>query len=554
MELKKDKSYFVSKPAVVLRASPDGKAVNQLLFGDWLRWLGESRDGWEKIHCRNDDGWIRHAELSEQRALEINFVDIGQGDSVHMVTPDDEIVLIDAGKTNNLFRFIHWRYNLRDRKVKEVDGVSPTDPDALGPLVIENVMISHPDKDHYFGFRELFEHPKLTVTQVFHNGLVERPISQAEKDAVKTEDNIKHFSNDDLGRYVNVDGSHYVWDVVHTDSEMRELIDEHRNTRKLYLGTLVKATENPANHQLKFQSLTKDDRFFPGHDENDQVTIEVLGPVTESVTFEAETRRSLRRLGGEDVTKNGHSVVLQLRIGHLRVMLGGDLNTEAEDFLLKHYCETDEDASELETLAYHLNAKGPTLSGEEHQQLAEAQTTLAAIVTKAGRHFEVDVTKACHHGSHHFSETFLKALNAIAVVISSGDAESYSHPRPDALGAFGKYGRGNRPLIFSTEIARSTREFTPIKQYFDKLQAFQAALDAAQSNQERRRIEKEMESAKDSNVARYGMITLRTDGETVIIAQKLEVAAGDGQKWDIHQLVFNEAKGILEYRDKTKEH
>ena len=46
MELKKDKSYFVSKPAVVLRASPDGKAVNQLLFGDWLRWLGESRDGW----------------------------------------------------------------------------------------------------------------------------------------------------------------------------------------------------------------------------------------------------------------------------------------------------------------------------------------------------------------------------------------------------------------------------------------------------------------------------------------------------------------------------
>jgi hypothetical protein len=49
-------------------------------------------------------------------------------------------------------------------------------------------------------------------------------------------------------------------------------------------------------------------------------------------------------------------------------------------------------------------------------------------------------------------------VDATVTVLSSGDNEPYSHPRPDALGALGKHGRGLRPLIFSTELARSAKE------------------------------------------------------------------------------------------------
>ena len=56
----------------------------------------------------------------------------------------------------------------------------------------------------------------------------------------------------------------------------------------------------------------------------------------------------------------------------------------------------------------------------------KCRSEIDAVVARARRHFQVDVTKACHHGSHHFSETFLKTLNAVVtVIISSGDNESY---------------------------------------------------------------------------------------------------------------------------------
>ena len=148
----------------------------------------------------------------------------------------------------------------------------------------------------------------------------------------------------------------------------------------------------------------------------------------------------------------------------------------------------------------------------------------------------------------------MKAINAIAVVISSGDSEAYSHPRPDALGAFGKYGRGGRPLLFSTEIARSTREFTPIFKYYDRIKKYETDLAAATSSREKSRLTNAIEGEKDRNVAVYGMITLRTDGEKVFIAQKIEEPSGNDRKWDIHELSFNENRQEFVYVDRTKLH
>lgn len=555
MTLSKKADYFIARRDVVLREKNSDKSdpVNHLIFGDWLCWLGESKGPWEKVRCRGDEGWIRNSDFGPERALEVNFLDIGQGDSCHIVTPDDKVIVIDAGKTDNAVRFLSWRYNLRRRKVAGVDGVKASTPGVREPFHIEQAVISHPDLDHYYGFKYLFEHPKLSFGTVFHNGIVERPVSADDKAAVKNKKELSLFH--DLGRaFKPGKGPRYLLDLVETDKQMRGLIKAHSKTTKKYLSTVRAAVENPANKELKFKSLSSNDGYLPGYDGSKMVSIAIQGPVPEDITVSGKKQSLLRTIGGEGVTKNGHSIVLQLRIGKLKILLGGDLNTESEDYLLRHYCGIDVDVSDLEKTVYHLHKKGDTLTVDEKQKLAEAETALAAIVTKARATFQVDVAKACHHGSHHFSETFLKALNAIAVVISSGDGEAYSHPRPDALGAFGKYGRGGRPLLFSTEIARSTREFTPIFKFYDRIKKYEADLAAATSKRDKARLTNEIESEKDRNVAVYGMITLRTDGEKVFIAQKVEEPSGNDRKWDIHELEYNEDRGEFTYVDRTKSH
>lgn len=550
MSLVKGQSYFISVTDAVLRAEAKtkSKAKNHLLFGDWLKYLGEEKSGWAKVQCRGDKGWLRKKEFSPERVLEVNFVDIGQGDGCHIVTPDDKVILIDAGIGDNMFRFINWRYNLRGRKVAGVDGVQSGDPGALDPFEIDHVLISHPDKDHYYGFQDLFESGKVAVQNIYHNGAVERPIRSVDKVP-----NLRYFSKDDLGGYAkNDEDEYFLWDMVSSNAAMHQLITKHKTTQKQYLQTLRKAVEN--NKNVKFTALSAADEYVSGFGEGSEVELKLLGPLTEKIKHGAKTRQCLIKLGNEGVTKNGHSVILQLRIGKLKVMLGGDLNTESEDYLLRHYAQTTSETSHLESRLYEIKAKGDTATPAEKQELAEAETELQAIITKGRRHFQADISKACHHGSHHFSETFLQVLNSIVTVISSGDEESYAHPRPDALGSFGKYGRGVRPLIFSTELARNTKEFSHVYDYFAQLKDYEAKIKAAVNEKEKKKIEKEMHEKKDRNVAVYGMITLRTDGQRVVLAQKLEIPGGEDNKWDIHELQFNQDLGEFEYALSAKGH
>ena len=75
MAFSTSKDYFVSKPHVYLRSKPSGgEKRNHLLLGDWLRILDlTQRNGAIKVRCRGDKGWLKTDEISEKRALEVNF-------------------------------------------------------------------------------------------------------------------------------------------------------------------------------------------------------------------------------------------------------------------------------------------------------------------------------------------------------------------------------------------------------------------------------------------------------------------------------------------------
>ena len=233
-----------------------------------------------------------------------------------------------------------------------------------------------------------------------------------------------------------------------------------------------------------------------------------MAPYTQKINGKFALPTFLKNKGK---TKNGNSVVLRISIGKLKVLLGGDLNSPAEDYLLSCY-------SKVDVAGIKNRLSDTNLSKKERQNL---EKQLVKAIEKTNRHVGADVAKSCHHGSSDFTTEFLKAVNPIATVISSGDEEPYCHPRPDTLGTIGKYSRGERSLIFSTELARSSKEFIKLNK----------------SNSKNKKIR---------TITNYGMINVRTDGKKVIIAQKLERRTAY-RDWDIHMIEWNSRISQFEF-------
>lgn len=481
-----DESRFVaSYPSAFIHDTVNGKAKKQLLWGDHVRLTGPSVDGWVPVFSRKVEGWMKTTELSQQRLLEIVFVDIGQGDGAMIVTPDDQHLLVDAGQEDNLYRFLRWRYGRFQR-----------------PFSFAAMVISHPDSDHYKGFEPIFADPNIRFDTLHHNGLVER-------EGVHP-----------LGP--RIDG--FVTDVIQTHSALKALVsDATQRGKKQYPNMLHNLLTSGRVAQVS--AVSAGDRHLPGFAPGDQQSgfaIEVLSPVLDLTGPQPR----LPWFGNPGKTKNGHSVVLRLVYGDITVLLGGDLNIPAEHRLLNHYT-------------------GYGMPPREQDR--------PAVIEGARKFFRSDVAKACHHGSADFSDLFLQAIDPLVTVISSGDNEPHAHPRADALGAVGRWGRGARPLVFSTELARSAPE--TIKQPFvfrQQLVAAQGALARAKPGTETERAQRKVDALLEKierSVAVYGAINLRSDGKRIVMAQKVEAPSRVSGQWDVY-LLEPDAAGVLRHQSK----
>lgn len=480
-----DARFVAGCPTAFIHDSVGGAARKQLLWGDHVRLTGPEAGGWVPVFSRNVEGWMKTGDLSSRRLLEIVFVDIGQGDGALVVTPDDQHLLVDAGMEDNLYRFLRWRYGR-----------------FLRPFSFAAAVISHPDSDHYKGFRPIFDDANIRFEALHHNGLIERGGAHP------------------LGP--RADG--FVTDVVQTHAALKDLLsDPAQRGRKIYPNMLHDLL---ASGRLgEATAVSSADRHLPGFAPGNTpsgLRIEVLAPVLDL----SGPMPRLPWFGDLGKTKNGHSVVLRLVYGEISVLLGGDLNIPAEHRLLSHYT-------------------GYAMPPREEDR--------PAVIEGARKLFRSDVAKACHHGSADFSDLFLQAIDPLVTVISSGDDEPHAHPRADALGAVGRWGRGARPLVFSTELARSAKEV--IKHPFvfrQQLLAAQAALAATPPGSERDRAQKKVDTLLgqiERSVAVYGAINLRSDGRHIVMAQKVEAPSRVSGQWDVY-LITPDAAGVLRYQSK----
>ena len=459
------------------------KPVQQLLWGDWLEVKSEGPDGWLEVSARGEDGWMHASTVQADRLLEITFVDIGQGDGCILSTPDDRHVIVDAGQDDNLYRFLKWRFGRFKKSV-----------------TFDAAILTHSDQDHYGGLRPFVDDPNVRIRTLYHNGLVERATPVAA---------------DVLGPRVVDGGQRYVTEPIETLAQLRALLSNPaQRAGKKYPNLLWDAMESGRVDDVR--SLSVRDAHVPGYAPGHAsgVELHVLGPVPDDVGG----RPAMKWFGDVGKTKNGHSVVVKAVYKDVTILLGGDLNIPAERHLLAHHTRMDPE---------------PADGDEEERFLRAARGT-----------FECDIAKSCHHGSADFDDRFMRALNPLATIISSGDAEPHSHPRADTLGATGRNSRGRRPLILSTELARSAPE--RIKHPFQLRRELAAA--AADASPEGKAKLDRLLAGLERSVAIYGAINLRTDGDRVVLAQRIE-SGSPAKKWDAYALE-RDAGGSLYYQSK----
>jgi hypothetical protein len=154
------------------------------------------------------------------------------------------------------------------------------------------------------------------------------------------------------------------------------------------------------------------------------------------------------------------------------------------------------------------------------------------------------VAKSCHHGSEDVNVQFLKAIQARATVISSGDSEDYAHPRPAIVGAAGLYGRPAKaaksavlpPLVYSTELARlhMLRNVTEAQHFsdpadrtkFERLRLRDVKLVPERTEVEKKQKQKPrprwLAYCPVATKFVYGLVNVRSDGQRILCATMLE--------------------------------
>ncbi len=513
--------FSENKDPIYLHDRPDGDAVRQVLWGDYLQVEGPASGdpNWLEVTWAPDSDspetlFIREGSTTSNRPLEVIFVDVGQGDGAVLITPEDDggerVVVIDAGEGSNMSDFLIGRFGSYQTSRQ-----------------FHAAVITHADIDHYRGFKPIFSATAdmdphndaadgsqhlVGFDHVYHPGLLEGPDGSG---------------YDRLGGRESIDGRGYLTGLVRSDDDVKERFGHvEKGTKKPFSALIRAALDNP--NIGEFTMLSDSDgevvdgvTYMPGFTPqlNRGYSIEVVGPLLER----PENKPALRTISNYSKTKNGHSVLLKLRVGDFQILFGGDLNKEAERFILQE------------------TASLPSFPDPDDEPAA-----YEAMIQTAAQRFGADVMKVCHHGSEKVTNEFLQAVNPAVFVISSGDREGHVHPRPDLLGRLGKFGRGESPVLLSTELQRSTRpEEDPklvarIHRNIDRL-AEQSAdpLSATAAS-----LKADVTSLSRTNVDVYGSIYLKTDGDRMIAAFKKE-SGSSTDKWFHFHYRMNDGGVVL---------
>jgi competence protein ComEC len=96
------------------------------------------------VFCLNVLAWHEVFTLSGPKKLSVNFLDVGQGDSIFIETPNFQQILIDGGPSSKVLEELAKKMPFYDRS-------------------IDMVILTHPDPDHLNGIVEVLKSYKVDL-------------------------------------------------------------------------------------------------------------------------------------------------------------------------------------------------------------------------------------------------------------------------------------------------------------------------------------------------------------------------------------------------------
>lgn len=466
-----------------------------LLWGDPV-YVINIQSGTAEVSAKGHHISIPVEHLMEEPLLCIYQIDCGQGDSALVNFPDGRWMMVDAGPFRDWSNsgkiapdFLYWKMFVDQSWKYEFDF-------QAGPFVFDALICTHPDYDHYGGFLDMTRHVRkqnFRYEAVYHCGL-----GRFTGKATKYQEGRGHSQLgpvhggtlpdayvtalldgfDDVAKYKSHAGSRN-WKLVGSYGQwLSDLYDLHPSG----VGNLCRVDNKIG--------------YLPGFTPRESsASVKVLGPVVEKWQGKPALRyldsAGVNSMTGPSKTRNGHSIILRINYDKVRILLTGDLNFRSQALLLDHI-KKDE--------------------------------------------FKCHVAKACHHGSEDISWTFLQAMSPLATMFSSGDNESYTHPRAKILGLSGAFGkpvrRGRKkrflgleedryvaPLIYSTELSRSIELFEPYAAYDESGNKIpKAELQAKGRTDPSKGPRDKLENWLLGDRMVYGLINVRTDGKRILMA------------------------------------
>lgn len=315
-----------SEPCVAPLLLSDGEQID-LLWGDLVQIIRPSVSTCE-VRARGVRGTLDKASLRSEPLLELYFIDVGQGDGVLMRMPSGRHLLIDGGlprslqmSGKNAADFVDWKFH-RDYGDYRI--------------TLDAVVASHCDYDHYGGLWDLvradaMSDPELdcievSVAEFYHAGL-----ARWEKRQGGGPPHRDGLGPNDQGWFVRLLGDRADAEAALVDGAPDELSGYWGD----FIGDLLQQNPGAAVTRLGVEGEALESggalpRMWP---DAQGAEILVLAPVTRV----RDGTPALLDLGDLGKNTNGHSVCLRVDYGGARILLTGDLNKGSHHWLLDSY-------------------------------------------------------------------------------------------------------------------------------------------------------------------------------------------------------------------------
>lgn len=281
--------YISRKTSYLYTGTGGGSRHMVLIFGDEVDASVNTTpvNGRIPASYRDRNGFVSADALTTQAPLEIYFIDVGQGDSTFIVTPERRKILIDGGQRLRALGFLIWMYRL----------------DQGNTVDIDLAVLSHADADHLNGLAKVVEHPGINVQRVVHPGIATFASG--------------HYDTT-LG---DRDASQEFLTTWHDDlaSLQPHLSDDFATWRT---ALLAEGLEYAAADTESDLSDWWDDVFPEG-------TLEVLGPRYDT------SAQGFPWFSGKSHTINGNSLILKLTYDQVQMLFPGDINIEGSRHILE---------------------------------------------------------------------------------------------------------------------------------------------------------------------------------------------------------------------------